>query len=177
MNKYLTNNGIWLSIRPLLSFYDRASSIPSWKSVLTWWNLKKMSQSQDLKKGKILLLGHNLQRFGKESDGAVIISYFMFLASSAFLDVHSEYLIPPLDAPWLAPPVQQSRRVKWCRNYIFKADSSDKHQKNSCVLKWEYFGRSRYSLLIEGKMNRPPTCHWLWKGDRSSERDKHIQVF
>lgn len=70
---------------------------------------KKSDKSQPLTKGKILLLGHNLQKFGKESGGAEISSYFMSLASSAFLDDHSEYLIPPLDAPWLATPVQQSR--------------------------------------------------------------------
>lgn len=33
-----------------------------------------------------------------------------------------------------------------------------------------------YSLLTGGKMNHPLLCHWLWKGDRSSGRDKHTQV-
>lgn len=33
-----------------------------------------------------------------------------------------------------------------------------------------------YSLLTGCKMNRPLLCHWLWKGDRSSGRDKHTQV-
>lgn len=101
---------IWLSSRPLVSFYERASIIPSRKGAPTW---KKKVTKSEFKKRKILLLGHNLQRFGKRSDGAVVISYFMSLASSAFLDVHSEYLIPPLDAPWLAPPVQpkQEREV------------------------------------------------------------------
>lgn len=53
---------------------------------------------QHLKKGRILLLGYNLQRFGKGRDGAEIFSYFMSRHSSAFLVLGSEYSVPPLDA-------------------------------------------------------------------------------